>query len=39
MLLAPTEIRGLPFPVPTSGEHTVELVGDATLRDVSRPLV
>lgn len=31
-------VRGLPFPLPTSGAATFELVGDLTVRDVTRPL-
>jgi polyisoprenoid-binding protein YceI len=33
----PTEIRGLSSPLPTSGEGTFELVGDLTVRGVTRP--
>ncbi len=39
MVLIPTEVRGLPFPLPDAGEHTFELVGAVTLRGVTRPTV
>lgn len=32
----PTEVRNLPTPLPTSGDVTFQLVGDLTLRDVTR---
>lgn len=35
--LKPTAVRGLPSPLPTSGTHTFELVGDLTVLDVTRP--
>lgn len=31
------ELRGLAFPLPTSGQVTFTLVGDLTLKDVTRP--
>jgi polyisoprenoid-binding protein YceI len=34
--LEPTAVRGLPSPLPTSGTHTFELVGDLTVLDVTR---
>ena len=34
----PTAIRGLPSPLPTSGEATFELVGDFTVRGTTRPV-
>ena len=33
----PTEARGLPWPLPTSGEATFDLIGDLTLHGVTRP--
>lgn len=33
----PQEIRGLPFPLPGSGQAPVQLLGDLTIRDVTRP--
>ena len=35
--LAPTAIRGLPTPLPTSGEHAFQLIGDLTVRGVTHP--
>jgi polyisoprenoid-binding protein YceI len=35
--LVPTEVSGLPFPLPTSGEATFKLVGDLTIRGITRP--
>ncbi|HEY3107604.1 MAG TPA: YceI family protein, partial [Chloroflexota bacterium] len=34
----PTELRGLPSPLPTSGEFTAQLVGTMKIRDTSKPL-
>jgi len=34
----PREIQGLPSPLPTSGEHAFRLIGDLTLREVTRPV-
>ena len=34
--IAVTEIRGLAWPLPTSGEATFEMVGDLTIRDQTR---
>lgn len=34
----PTEIRGLPFPLPTSGDARVQITGDLTLRGATRPV-
>nr|PZN89214.1 MAG: hypothetical protein DIU52_14525 [bacterium] len=36
-VFVPTELRGLSFPLPTSGESTFEIVGDLTIRGVTRP--
>ena len=33
-----TGVSGLPWPLPTSGEHTFEIQGDLTVRDVTRPV-
>ena len=33
----PTELRGLSFPLPSSGEATFQIVGDLTIRGVTRP--
>ena len=33
-----TEIRGLSWPLPTSGEVSFEMVGDLTIRDQTRPV-
>jgi polyisoprenoid-binding protein YceI len=35
--LVPTELRGLPIPLPTSGERTFDLLGDLTIRGTTRP--
>ena len=35
-VLVPTELRGLTFPL-ADGEHTFQLVGDLTVRNVTRP--
>jgi len=32
----PTEIRGLPFPIPASGEARLQIVGDLAVRDTTR---
>jgi polyisoprenoid-binding protein YceI len=32
------EAPGLPWPLPSQGEHSFQLVGDMTLREVTRPL-
>lgn len=34
----PREVRGLPTPLPTSGEHAFQLIGDLTIQDVTRPV-
>jgi polyisoprenoid-binding protein YceI len=36
-VLVPTELRGVPVPLPTSGAVTFTLVGDLTLHGVTRP--
>ena len=36
-LFVPTEIRGLPSPLPTSGEVEFDLVGDLTIKGVTKP--
>ncbi|WP_376789844.1 YceI family protein [Thermoflexus sp.] len=35
----PREIQGLPSPLPTSGEHAFRLIGDLTIREVTRPVL
>lgn len=37
-VFVPREARGLPSPLPTSGEHTFQLIGDLTIREVTRPV-
>jgi len=37
--LVPTEARGLPAQLPTAGEVAFQLVGDLTVKDVTRPTV
>jgi polyisoprenoid-binding protein YceI len=36
-VFVPSEAKGLPNPLPTTGEATFQLLGDLTLRDVTRP--
>ena len=36
--LVPREARGLPWPLPTSGEATFQLVGDLTIHGTTRPV-
>ena len=33
-----TGVTGLPWPLPVSGEHTFEIQGDLTVREVTRPV-
>lgn len=35
-VFVPREVRGLPSPLPSSGEHSFQLIGDLTIRDVTR---
>ena len=37
VVLEPTEVRGVSLPLPTSGTRAVEIVGDLTVRGVTRP--
>ncbi len=37
-VFVPREVRGLPSPLPTSGEHGFQLIGDLTIREVTRPV-
>ncbi|MCS6963031.1 YceI family protein [Thermoflexus sp.] len=37
-VFVPREVQGLPSPLPTSGEHAFQLIGDLTVRDVTRPV-
>jgi polyisoprenoid-binding protein YceI len=34
----PTEIKGLPSPLPTSGKHTFQMIGNLTIHGVTRPV-
>jgi polyisoprenoid-binding protein YceI len=36
-IFVPTGFRGVEFPLPEAGEITFQLVGDLTVRDVTRP--
>jgi polyisoprenoid-binding protein YceI len=36
VVFVPTEVRGLPFPLPQTGSASFELVGDLTIRDATR---
>jgi polyisoprenoid-binding protein YceI len=38
-VLVPRELRGLAWPLPTTGQHAFQLVGDLTLHGVTRPSV
>lgn len=38
LMLVPRQLVGLPFPLPTAGEHTFRMVTDMTLRGVTRPV-
>ena len=33
------EIKGLTWPLPTSGTHNIDLIGDLTIKDVTRPSI
>ncbi|MEC9140648.1 MAG: YceI family protein [Chloroflexota bacterium] len=33
------EIKGLTWPLPTSGTHNIDLIGDLTITDVTRPVI
>jgi polyisoprenoid-binding protein YceI len=33
------EIKGLPWPLPASGTHNIDLIGDLTIKDVTRPSI
>ena len=37
-VFAPTELKGLRFPLPESGDVTFQMVGDLTIRGVTRPV-
>jgi polyisoprenoid-binding protein YceI len=39
IVLVPTEVRGVNLPVPTSGTRLIEVIGDLTVRGVTRPTV
>jgi polyisoprenoid-binding protein YceI len=34
----PTEVQGLPSPLPTSGQYTVQLIGNMTIHGVTKPI-
>jgi len=34
----PTEVKGLPSPLPTSGEHAIQITGDLTVRNATTPV-
>jgi len=36
-VFVPTELHGLPSPLPSSGEATFRIVGELTIRGVTRP--
>jgi len=33
------EVKGLPWPLPTSGAHTFDLIGDLTIKEVTKPVI
>ena len=33
------QAKGLPWPLPTSGIHNLDLIGDLTIKDVTRPVI
>ena len=33
------EVKGLPWPLPTSGIHNLDLIGDLTIKDVTKPVI
>ena len=33
------EVTGLPWPLPTSGTHTLDLIGDLTIKEVTKPVI
>jgi polyisoprenoid-binding protein YceI len=37
IVLVPAEVRGVSLPLPTSGTRSIEMVGDLTVRGVTRP--
>ncbi|HMI55213.1 MAG TPA: YceI family protein [Gemmatimonadaceae bacterium] len=37
VVLVPTEVRGVSLPLPTSGTRPIEILGDLTVRGVTRP--
>jgi polyisoprenoid-binding protein YceI len=37
IVLVPTEVRGINLPLPTSGTRPIEVIGDLTVRGVTRP--
>jgi polyisoprenoid-binding protein YceI len=38
-IFAPTQVSGLPFPLPQSGAVTFKLTGDLTVRNVTKPVI
>ena len=39
VIFAINEVKGLPWPVPTSGTYNIDLIGDLTIKDVTRPAI
>ena len=39
VVLAPTEVRGLTYPLPTSGSDSFDIVGNLTVKGVTKPTV
>jgi polyisoprenoid-binding protein YceI len=37
-VFVPSDVRGLPFPLPETGTAAIELLGDLTIRDTTRPV-
>jgi polyisoprenoid-binding protein YceI len=33
------EVKGLPWPLPTSGVHTLDLIGELTVKEVTKPVI
>jgi polyisoprenoid-binding protein YceI len=39
IMLVPTSVRGVAIPLPTSGSRAIEMIGDLTVRGVTRPTI